>query len=182
MKNLKGLETSKPNAEVTMVYSSYFKLLLMILLGFNGNVQKVFSASCENVVRLADLQETVRNQSDVIEEQADVIHNQMTLIDDLMKAIQDITTGRIPQVILLGSWLQFFLKHLLGQNKKNSKWFPIDVMLKASLHRAFAFAIALSAMLVWVTCSAMWMFTPSVCGDAREFDSEWVQHPISIYR
>ena len=40
----------------------------------------IFVASCENIVRLADLQDTIKNQTKLIEEQGRVIEDQKNVI------------------------------------------------------------------------------------------------------
>ena len=53
-----------------------------------------YAASCENVVRLTDLQAIIKNQTKVIEDQRQVIENQMTLNGELKTTVEQLKTGQ----------------------------------------------------------------------------------------
>ena len=53
------------------------------------------AASCENIVRLADLQDIIRNQTKVNHEQQLVIENQAKLNSELMTTVEKLNTGKM---------------------------------------------------------------------------------------
>ena len=79
----------------------------VICLLLSTIVQNTFAASCENKIRLADLQDIIKNQKkligdmrQVIEDQKNTIENmtefiehQTTVTDDLKKKIENLSTG-----------------------------------------------------------------------------------------
>ena len=98
-----------------MIYRKYFDFAMICLL-LSVNVPSTSSVSCENMVRLADLQDIIKNQTKlileqrqlnddqrkviedqrkVVEDQQKMIENQTRLNEDLQKRFQHVTTGKI---------------------------------------------------------------------------------------
>ena len=92
----------------TMIYSKYFDFAMICLL-LSVNVPSTSSVSCENMVRLADLQDIIKNQTKlirdqrqvnddqrkVVEDQQKLIENQTRFIGDVQRKLQYVTTGKI---------------------------------------------------------------------------------------
>ena len=66
-----------------------------------------YAASCENVVRLTDLQEIIENQTKPIEDQRQVIENQETLNGELNTTVEQLKNGE----------KEYFFKHILFLNR-----------------------------------------------------------------
>ena len=83
----------------TMIGRRY---IAVICIALGILVPATFAASCDNMVRLADLQDIIKDQTKLIQEQGRVIddqknmlENQMRLIEDLQRNLQYVTTGKI---------------------------------------------------------------------------------------
>ena len=103
-----------------MIYIKYIDIVVIFLV-ISVNVQTTFAVSCENIVRLADLKDIIRNQTkliqqqgQVIEDQKSMLENQTRLVEDLQRRLQYVTTGKTETQFLfenLGHLIQFFLNY-----------------------------------------------------------------------
>ena len=69
-----------------MIYRNHIDIVVICLVIYD-NVPSISTASCENMVRLADLQDIIRNQTKMIQQQGQVI-------EDLQRRLQYVTTGK----------------------------------------------------------------------------------------
>ena len=77
-----------------MTFKKYVEIPMLCLV-LSVLFLTTFAASCENVVRLADLQEIIRNQTKLIHHLGQVIENQNKLNKDLEEKIEYLTTGKL---------------------------------------------------------------------------------------
>ena len=70
----------------TMIYRTYIGIVVICIVTWD-NVSSISAASCENMVRLANLQDIIKNQTNLIEQQGQVI-------EDLQRRLQRVTTGK----------------------------------------------------------------------------------------
>ena len=54
----------------------------------------ILAASCENMVRLADLQDIIKNQTKLIESQAKFMENQTRLYEQLKTTVEQLSTSK----------------------------------------------------------------------------------------
>ena len=69
-----------------MIYRKYIGIVVICLVIWD-NVSSTSYASCENMVRLADPQDIIKHQTNLIEQQGQVI-------EDLQRRLQRVTTGK----------------------------------------------------------------------------------------
>ena len=95
------------------IHASVISLVLLITF------PSTFTASCENMVRLADLQEIIKNQTKLIrdmeqviavqkgmiENMAKFIQNQTILNEDVEKKIENLSTGKFIHLLVMQSFL-----------------------------------------------------------------------------
>ena len=83
----------------TMIYRKYFDIAMICIL-LSVNVPSIYSISCENMVRLPDVQDIIKNQTKLMQEQRQIIENQAKLNSELMTTVETLKTGKMEYLLV----------------------------------------------------------------------------------